>query len=269
MMKKTTQNLLLAFSTLLLLASVTGSAQGQPAQDQRRGNSPSFAGTWKTVTPKGKTIFMTLRHERADPSLVTGEYMPIDGLTGSYKPADSSINGFVKVSWRPEPVLQNIPFISGKVTDNVLRFTWVEDGGQGSGRFTLSSDGESFEGTFSMTKNPDDTSGGTLNGTRQHSFAGAWQGTWGEGGFSELLLVQARQQVTGRFRVNSAELGLIKEGIVDGNTLRFKLFRPNINPLAGKPDEYLGVGELVMNAGGKSFKGTILGTAASGTHVGR
>jgi hypothetical protein len=104
---------------------------------------------------------------------------------------------------------------------------------------------------------------------RAQNFAGAWQGKWGEGGLLELILQQTGKQVAGRLRVNSAELGLIKEGIVDGNTLRFKLFRPNINPMAGKRDEYLGVGELVMDADGKSFTGTLLGTVTNGTLVGR
>jgi hypothetical protein len=278
MMKKTTQTSLLVFSTLLLLVSVTASAQGQPAnrparqsptgsaQDRLRGNAVSFTGTWNTVTDKGKKIVITLRHERADPSVVTGDYLPSQGLTGSYKPLDGSINGFVKVSWRAEPVLQTAASIRGKVTDNVLRFTWVQDNAHGAGRFTLSSDGESFEGTFSKTSNPDDTSGGTWNGTRQHSFAGVWHAKLGEA-FLELIFQQAGTQVTGQVKMNSADMGIIMGGNVVGNTLRFtimRLSRPGSSEFVN-----VGNGELVMDKGGKSFKGTVLGTATSGTLVGR
>jgi hypothetical protein len=271
MMKKTTQIFLLVVSALVLLVSVTVSAQGQPAQDRRRGNAPDFTGEWNTVTDRGNTIVMTLRHERADPSVVTGIYAR-NGLTGSYKPLDRSINAFVKVSARAaEPVSQNVSSLRGKVTGNVLRFTWVEDGGQGAGRFTLSSDGESFEGTFSRTSNPDDTSGGSWNGTRRHSFAGAWRGKLGEGGF-ELVLQQAgAYQVVGRLNINSVIYD-IKEGRVDANnTLRFQVVRAG-RPLpngARLPDEVLGAGELAMDAGGRSFNGKILNADASGTLIAR
>jgi hypothetical protein len=271
-MKKKTQTLPLVFSTFLLLVSVTVSAQGQPAtgsaQDRLRGNSPVFTGTWNTVTGKGKKIVITLEQNRHN--IVSG-YYGVNGLTGSYKSSDSSINGFVNVSWRAEPVLQNLSSITGTVTNNVLRFTWTQDDRRhGAGRITLSSDGESFEGTYSMTENPDDTSGGTWKGTRQHSFAGAWQGKFGDGAL-QLILQQSGQAVTGQVKVNSAEFGEIRGGSVVGNTLRFTLVRPG-RPLTNGayfPDQVLGNGELVMNIGERSFKGTILGAAASGTLLGR
>ena len=266
MMKKTTQTLLLVFSTLLLLASVTVSAQGQPS------NRPNFTGTWNAVTDKGKKIVITLRHDRSDFSVVTGNYLPDHGLTGSYKPSDSSTNRFVRVSaFMAGPVLQTAASINGRVTDNVLRFTWAQDNAQGAGRFTLSSDGESFKGTYSRTNNPDDTSGGTWNGTRQHSFAGAWQGKLGES-FLELILQQSGDRVTGQFNVNSNHDWFFRDGIVVGNTLRFTVVRRNIMALPNArnlPDEALGSGELVIDRGGKSFTGIVLGAATSGTLVGR
>lgn len=87
----------------------------------------------------------------------------------------------------------------------------------------------------------------------------------------ELILQQTGDRVTGQVKVTSAELGVIREGIVVWNTLRFKIVRagrvlPNGLNL---PDEYVGNGELVMDAGGKSFKGTVLGTATSGALIGR
>jgi len=72
-------------------------------------------------------------------------------------------------------------------------------------------------------------------------------------------------------KVNSADLGIIREGIIVGNTLRFKIVRAGkfLPNGASLPDEYVGIGELVMDKGSKSFTGTILGTATSGTRLGR
>ncbi len=229
---------------------------------------PDFGGTWNTVTGKGKKIVVTLKTVRR--TEVTGNY-PINGLTARYEPFDGSVDVFVKVSAISKgPILQTASSIRGTVTDNVLRFKWFEEGSHGAGRFTMSSDGQSFEGTFSTTDNPDDTSGGTWNGTRAPNFAGAWSAKLGEGAL-EIILQQSGAQVTGQLKANSADLGMIREGIIVGNTLRFKIVRagrvlPNGVSL---PDEYVGIGELVMDKGSKSFTGTILGTATSGTRLGR
>jgi len=91
----------------------------------------------------------------------------------------------------------------------------------------------------------------------------------------ELILQQSGNRVTGQFNVNSNHDWIFKDGIVDdNNTLRFTVVR---SPLAlaqmGKrpesPDQAVGIGELVMDRGSKSFKGTVLGAATSGTLVGR
>ncbi|HEX6189735.1 MAG TPA: hypothetical protein VFZ40_16790 [Pyrinomonadaceae bacterium] len=214
-------------------------------------------------------MIVRLGLERTEPGVVTGSY-GVNGLTGSNKPLDGSLNAFVKVSWRAEPAPQNMSWIKGTVTGNVLRFTWREDGGQGAGRFTLSSDGQSFEGTYSRTNNPDDTSGGTWHGTRAPNFQGVWQTKVGEQiQFPQLLLQQANNRVVGQLYAGVPQHGVIREGTVDGNTLRFQVWRAT-NLL--RPDLYdlhMGNGELVMNADGKSFKGTILGAATSGTLIGR
>jgi hypothetical protein len=281
MMKKTTQTLLLVFSTLLLLVSVSVSSQGQPAtgsaQDRRRGsgetgsaqdrrsNNADFGGVWNTVTGNGKKIVIRLAQGRG--YIVTGNY-GVNGLTGSNRPMDRSVNAFVKVSaFTAEPVPQNQSWIRGTVTGNVLRFTWGEDGGQGAGRFTISSDGQSFEGTLSRTNNPDDTSGGTWNGTRLPNFAGAWQTSFG-GSVLMMIFQQTDVRVSGQLNANSPELGVIRDGMVVDNTLRFTVLRrvPNV---AHFVEQQVGIGELVMDAGGKSFKGTVLGVAVSGTLLSR
>ena len=229
-------------------------------------STAEFSGTWNTVTGKGKKIVVTLKSVDRRTS-VTGTYGQ-NVLTASYMPLDRSVNAFVKVSATTAvPEMQTLNSIKGTVTDNVLRFTWrQEDGGHGAGRFKMSSDGQSFEGTFSTADNPDDTSGGTWNGTRVPDFAGAWSAKLGEG-VMELILQQTGFQVTGQIRVNSADLGMIRDGVIDGNILRFQVVRPNKMP--GRPDEYVGIGELVMDKGSKSFNGTILGTSTSGTRLGR
>ena len=234
-MKKTTQTWLPVLSTLLLLISVTQSAQGQPSSTAR------FTGAWNVITDQGEKLVITLWHDRSGSSAVVGSYQ----ILGDLK--DKPLEGELK----------------GTVTDNVLRFTWSSDPSRRAGRFTLSADGDSFEGTYSPTRNPEDTSGGTWKGTRVHSFAGAWQGKLGES-FVELILQQSGDQVTGEINLNSVHL-LIVDGIVQLNTLRFTVMR---NKIMGKP-EYAGTGELVMDRGGKSFTGTILGAATSGNLVGR
>lgn len=254
--KKTTQTFLLALGTLLLLVSVTASAQAQ-----------DFSGEWATVTGQGKVINLSITLRR---KIVTGSFNPPSALSKSYRPGDGSTNGFVKASFSTvEPAMQTAGAINGTVEGNVLRFTWQTDSASGAGRFTLSSDGNSFQGTFSRTTNPDDTSGGTWNGTRKHSFAGAWRGKMGEGAL-ESILQQSGYRVTGQLRVNSADLGMIKDGVVTGNTLRFTLVRAGrILPNGARsPDEYVGTGEFVMEVGERSFNGTLLGAAASGTFLG-
>lgn len=225
-----------------------------------------FRGTWNTVTGKGKKIVITFETVRR--TSVTGTYAR-NGLTASYKPSVGPVTAFVKVSAiSSEPTLQSLSSITGTVTDNVLRFKWLEDGGRGAGRFTMSSDGRSFQGTFSMTDNPDDTSGGTWNGTRAPIFAGVWQTKVGEQLlYPALLFQQTGRQVVGSLFGNRPDLGVIREGIIDGNTLRFTVMRAP-NPI--RPDLLIpmGTGELVMNPDGKSFKGTILGASVSGTRLG-
>ncbi len=260
MRSKRKRNLFTMLSgTVLLLAGCISIANAQA-------NTVDFAGTWNTVTSKGKKFVITMQSVRR--TSVTGTYAR-NGLTASYKPVDSPATAFVKVSSiGGEPALQSVSSITGTVIDNVLRFKWLEDGGRGAGRFTMSSDGRSFQGTFSLTDNPDDTSGGTWNGTRAPVFHGVWQTTsGGKIQFPELLLQQSGSRVVGSLYGNRPDLGLIREGIIEGNTLRFTVLRAP-NPI--RPDLLIpmGTGELVMGPDGKSFKGTILGGATSGTRIG-
>ncbi|WP_189546202.1 SH3 domain-containing protein [Mesorhizobium sp. M2E.F.Ca.ET.209.01.1.1] len=57
--------------------------------------------------------------------------------------------------------------ISGKRSGNILYFSWVQkDGTRGSGKFVLADDGQSFDGSYNFSNNPDAVEG-SWNGTRQ------------------------------------------------------------------------------------------------------
>jgi hypothetical protein len=57
--------------------------------------------------------------------------------------------------------------ISGKMSGNILHFSWVQkDGTRGSGKFVLADDGQSFEGTYNFSNDPDAVEG-SWSGTRQ------------------------------------------------------------------------------------------------------
>ena len=84
-----------------------------------------------------------------------------------------------------------------------------------------------------------------------------------------MIFQQTGDRVTGQLNANSADFGVIRESIVDGNSLRFKIVRAMPSPNGQPRDQYLGTGELVMDQGGKSFKGTVLGVPVNGTFIGR
>lgn len=256
----------IASVSFLMLATLVSISQAQaPA-------NPDFNGTWNTVTGKGKKIVVTLQTARR--AEVSGTYAR-NGLTSSYQSDDRPASFFVKVSVTTvDPAFQSMSTLRGRVTDNVLRFRWREDGGHGAGRFTLSPDGQSFQGTLSMTDNPDDTSGGTWNGTRAPNFHGVWQTKAGsQVQFPELLFQQTGLQVSGRLFVNRPDFGTIRDGVIEGNTLRFKVFRPRpgtpLPQALNMPGDFIGTGELVMDSGSKTFKGTILGASTNGTLIAR
>jgi len=224
----------------------------------------SFAGTWETITNSQHHFVLTM--------VQTGTK-----VTGVYPRGNGKIEGTV----------------SGRV----LRFKWESEGGTGTGRFVMDESAKAFSGTYNKGDNPDDVDN-TWNGKRPEvedakvpakvkppassgnkapekvtplpiSFTGVWHAKLGEGAL-ELILQQIGDQVTGQLKLNSASLGVIREGIVDSNTLRFKIVRAGkaLSNGAHLPDEYVGTGELVMDEAGKSFNGKVLGTTTSGTFVG-
>jgi len=230
----------------------------------------SFAGTWETITNSQHHFVLTM--------VQTGTK-----VTGVYPRGNGTIEGTV----------------SGRV----LRFTWKSDGGSGSGRLVMDETEKAFSGTYNKGDNPDDVEN-TWNGklptaagdkapaaagdkapvasddkapgagdkalekVTPPNFSGAWQANFG-GSVLTMILRQTGDQVTGQLNANSIEFGVITEGIVVGNTLSFKIMRPGKAPnRLNRPYEYVGTGELVMDEGGKSFTGKVLGTATSGTFLG-
>lgn len=224
-------------------------------------STADFSGTWNTVTSRGKKIVLTLQSSSRR-TVVSGTYAR-NGLSASVRRMHETTEAFVTVSFTSGLLPQSASSINGTVKDNVLRFKWAEDGGRGSGKFTMSSDGQSFEGSFSMTDNPDDASGGTWNGTRAPNFAGAWR----TAPFPDIVLQQTGSSVSGFLSAANPMFGEIRDGVITGNTLRFTIWRTNLPGRSAT--QFAGEGQLVMEKGSKAFNGTIMGSSVNGTRLGR
>lgn len=124
-----------------------------------------------------------------------------------------------------------------------------------SGEFVMAQDGKSFTGNV--------VKGMPVIATVLPNFAGVWRAKWGDAAFLELILQQTGPQVTGQLRANSGDVGVITDGIVVGNTLRFKVMRALPGVSLRSSLVYRGTGELVMDEGGKLFTGQVLGSATS------
>jgi hypothetical protein len=173
-------------------------------------------------------------------------------LTYKFEQTGNKVTGYILLDNDEKKKLD----FEGVVSGNTLRFQVtpaIKD--SGSGEFVMAQDGKSFTGNIG--KMP-------VTAIFPAWFAGVWHAKLGEGAL-ELILQQTGKQVTGQVKLNSADVGIIREGIVDGNTLRFNVVRVNATVLRGEPRyQVLGSGELVMDEGGKLFTGHVLGTATSG-----
>ena len=97
--------------------------------------APDFAGDWFSFV-EGVAHYITLNQQGG---AVKGTYQADDGSAGR---------------------------IAGNISGNVLRFAWSQaDGIAGSGKFTLSGDGQSFKGSYNFGNNPDEVEG-SWNGSR-------------------------------------------------------------------------------------------------------
>ena len=121
----------LAFGAAALAAAQPGSKAVPPPP------APiGFAGAWKAQTDDGTPYEITLTlHGNA----ITGRYQGGDGSVGQ---------------------------LGGSVKGAVFSFSWKQtDGQSGFGRFQLSQDGQSFQGSYSMRATPKKVAG-TWNGVR-------------------------------------------------------------------------------------------------------
>jgi hypothetical protein len=97
---------------------------------------PSFTGTW-SAEAQGSSYTFNL-NQNGDS--VTGNYSGTDGSNGQ---------------------------LNGSVSGNVLRFAWQQtDGLTGAGKFTLSDNGNSFNGSYTLGNDPD-VAEGSWNGRRK------------------------------------------------------------------------------------------------------
>jgi hypothetical protein len=98
--------------------------------------APTFTGTWSAEAQGSGYTFVL----NQDGNTVTGNYSGGDGSNGQ---------------------------LNGSVSGNVLRFAWQQtDGVSGAGKFALSGDGNSFDGSYTLGTDPD-VAEGSWNGTRQ------------------------------------------------------------------------------------------------------
>lgn len=141
-----------------------------------------------------------------------------------------------------------------RVTAQVMRTDQVP-----TGEFVMAQDGRSFTG--SVGNSPAFVATALAN----------CSGVWRTPAYPQMLLQQSGNKVVGQLFAGNPSLGVIKEGVVDGNRLRFEIWRPRpqTNVGAPLPDELVGRGELVMDQDGRSFAGTILGARTNGSLVAR
>ena len=244
-------------SKVLASVTVTASKQGEAADEEapNAGGAPgangapanaaddvptvSFAGTWV----QGFRISDQMK-----------------SLTYKFEQTGNKVTGYALMDNDEKRKLR----FEGVVSGNTLNFRVspaVKD--SDSGKFVMAQDGKSFTGNVGK--------GQAMTATVLANFAGAWQAKVGESTFL-LVLQQSGTQVTGQVKANSGDVGVIREGIVVGNTLRFKIVRPSrtVGNGAILPEEYVGLGELVLDESGKLFTGHVLGMATSGgTLIGR
>ena len=154
--------------------------------------------------------------------------------------------------------------IEGTVLEKTLRFTWRSDAGSGSGKFGISTSGQTFAGWFNNGNDPD-VEGTRWEGERSSEMMGfggkkmgSYGGTWTvdeSGPKGSMELKQSGKAVTGVYRTPKGIYD-VQDATVNGTILRFILVPRN-------PANSPRAGEVVVD--GKSFKGTIDGTAVTGT----
>ncbi len=287
-MKRTRQTLLLVFSGLLLLVSVPVSVgaqsyfvEGEITWVNRFGVVPARPGDSKpSTTPCAifSVVALDARSKRpvayTDQGASPFQFSFPQGVTYVCKyslkvPEDRDLYIMATMGsvlqlpkTDPDPYLITDPWIFPAAANRPWAGT--ERGFRGATFVTLRSREQSTTRTvnFEMTYVTNEEATKIIPAF----FAGAWQASFGRSA-STMIIQQTGDQVSGQLIANSADFGVIRDGKVVDNTLRFTVMRrasytPNL------PEVPVGVGELVMDPGGRSFKGTVLGVAVAGNYLG-
>lgn len=150
-------------------------------------NSPSFSGTWDTVSSGTSHYVLELKQ---DGKKVTGNYMPGNGK------------------------------VDGKIKNGTLDVRWTQDGGsKGLGRLTLSGDGQFFIGTYNDGDDPAVQQRSWNGWRRTKPFAGNWNMVLGGNTKHSVTLQQMGDRVEGSFSPGN---GRINNGQIEGNKVSFK-----------------------------------------------
>ncbi len=186
----------------------------------------SFAGTWNLVNKIGVRVPLVIAQEGAN---VTGRYPSENGT------------------------------IEGTVDGRILQFKWESDKGSGTGRIQISNSGETFGGSFPGFA---DNAWWGERSTEMMGFGGKKMGSYGgtwivneSGPKGSMELKQSGKAVTGVYKTAKGIFDL-QDATLNGTKLRFILVPRN-------PANDVRAGEFVVD--GKTFKGTIDGTAVTGT----
>ena len=177
-------------------------------------------------------------------------------ITFNFEQAGSTVKGSAFFENNDK---QKLTF-DGEVSGSTLRFRmtgpFTREDEPLTGEFVMAPDGRSFTGKVGKST--------PVIATVLPNFAGVWHAKWGPG-ILELILQQTGPQVTGQLRANSADVGMVMDGNIVGNTLRFKVMRPRtlMDP-PNVPFMFSGTGELVMDESGKLFTGHVLNSTTSG-----
>jgi hypothetical protein len=178
-----------------------------------------FSGQWDTKTDKNWTYALDLEQHG---NKVEGTYVAMNGDPGT---------------------------IEGKVNGKVLKFKWTQGEFEGTGQFSMGSDGNSFTGVYQADANPKlgpEYLQGSWSGTRKATpgFGGVWDTKTDKNWTYVITLIQKGKNVNGTYVAMNGDTGEIA-GKVNGKVLKF----------AWEQGEFEGTGQFSLAADGKTFTG--------------
>jgi hypothetical protein len=200
--------------------------------------------------------------------------------------SEFSTNITLSISQKGDKITGTFPSKNGTIEGTVigrnLRFKWESDEGSGSGMFSISTSKVAFGGWFNEGDDPDvegtrwhgertsvrgsgsgkDIADGNNESPREKIADPSFEGIWSvlESGLAGALTIkQFGPNVSGVYATPGGAYEL-KNGNVNRNTLRFTIITRN-------PGAPVSVAELVLDPGGKSFKGFINANPTTGAFL--